>query len=285
MAVFFFGIINCLYIMIQRHPQIEKYYKLKILTEIEHNIELNSDLYLYSQKQNKNLRSRLSYFLRASIPSPKDQVKVLIIGLPRSGTTYLQTLLASTEDSYIKGEFFSPFLGKYHQDYPKKAKQFSRYNRQKLVGFKFMMFHSPNYETDLVKLQNKGWKIICTQRENLKEQSLSNYLSAANHFFHRTSSNTKETFEKKIINLQLLDQHLSVYKESFDIQQKIISNFNSPICTINFKDFKDKNVVHKKLSDYLNISIKGSANQTLKTYPSLNDVIKNYDEVMNWIHT
>lgn len=271
--------------MNERHPLFEKFYELKVLTELEHNIELNSDLYLYGQKQNKNLRNRLSYFLRTSIPAPKDQVKVLIIGLPRSGTTYLQTLLASTEESYIKGEFFSPYLGRYYQDYPKKAKQFSRYHRKKLVGFKFMMFHSPNYETDLVNLKNNGWKIICTHRENLKEQSLSNYLSAANHFFHRTCSNTNETFEKKVINLELLDQHLSVYKESFEIQQKIISNLNSPICIIDFEDIKGKNGIYKKLSNYLSISINESTTQTLKTYPSLKDVIKNYDEVMDWIHT
>lgn len=116
--------------------------------------------------------------------------KFLIIGLPRSGTTYLATLLNSHKDIECSGELFNPYgiigIGESDNSFESVAKRdakphkffsdfFSKNTNAKALGFKFMIGHNADILKSIHKYPNIS--IIYVLRRN-KLAQISSLLTA-----------------------------------------------------------------------------------------------------------
>lgn len=131
--------------------------------------------------------------------------KFLIIGLPRSGTTYLATLLNSHRDIECSGELFNPHgiigIGEADNSFESIAKRdakphkffsdfFSKQTNAKALGFKFMIGHNADILKSIHKYPNIS--IIYILREN-KLAQISSLLVALKTKSWALTENTKNS--------------------------------------------------------------------------------------------
>ncbi|MGB3472581.1 MAG: sulfotransferase [Erythrobacter sp.] len=161
-------------------------------------------------------------------------MRFLIIGLPRSGSTYLATLVHSHSDAYCAGEIFNPFaivgLG-WKETEPQKLvardespctflREFyeQHENRAAAVGAKFMIGHHPEILSMIER--EKDIKIIYIHRDNKLAQSAS--------WFKALKTRQWAAIDSSVVNhevLQAWPRELARQARDFDFSDYIFQNW------------------------------------------------------------
>ena len=126
--------------------------------------------------------------------SVSKNIKFIVFGQSRSGSTLLVELLNSHPDVHCDGELFnkseiyirSRLLLKFFCRFPFLYIRYRlRTSFERAYGFKLFFFQVKSPEKLLKKLSRHGWKIISIRRENIIAQSLSNIIAFETNLWHR----------------------------------------------------------------------------------------------------
>lgn len=213
--------------------------------------------------------------------SNESQTKVLITGLPRTGTGYVSSLLESHPSSFIKGEVFD--LSKHlYKNYVLKAQELAAKRTQELFSLKFLAFQSPRYVTDLQELGNLGWKIIGLHRKNISLQALSYYLSTAFDTFHRfNESKNRLPIKVHLEWLNVVKGILTVVEAELLDHYQTLQPF---IQIINFeKDIIEESRCADIISHFLKMPAEFFQEKEQPTFSNKWELISNADEVKGWL--
>jgi len=259
------------------HPQALAFQKLANAIRREHGIEERA-LLRHTEPIYKNARAQLKALVSKRNTG---QTKVLVTGLPRSGTGYISSLLSSHPNSFTKGEVFDPAQHSYN-NYVQKAQELAAKRPHALFSLKFLAFQSPSYPTDLMDLGSLGWKIIGLHRKNKALQALSYYLATAFdtfHRFHESKSGHPIKVHVDLLNvvtgilIQSETQLLEYYKELHPFIQVV--NFE--------KDIVEESRCIDLVSRFLGIPANLFQERERPTFPNTWELISNADEIREWL--
>lgn len=222
-------------------------------------------------------RSQIKALLSSTSSS---QTKVVLTGLPRSGTGYVQRILASHPDSFVKGEVFDPAKHRYN-NYVRKAEELAAKRHQPLFCLKFLLFQSPSYLEDLMQLAEKGWKILGTFRQDVAAQALSYYLATALDTFHSDSPSTPQG--TITVQIPLLKETLSLFQEAHLQLQQDYGTLGAALQVVHFE--KDILVPHRSIANiahFLKLNESHLAEGESPTFPDKWKLMSNADNVQEW---
>lgn len=221
-----------------------------------------------------NTKERLKAVLTSKNPS---QIQVVITGTPRSGTGYIQSLLGSYPDSFVKGEVFDPVKHRYQQ-YVQKAQELAHKRTQRLFALKFLLFQAPNYSSDFAELANKGWKFVGTYRENTKAQALSYYLATAIDTFHSSGSTT--TPKPIDVRSDLLVQVQHLFEEAQSQLMRDYETLGESLQTIHFEqDIQTSKQGIYLVAQHLGLHAEGLKEKERPTFSNPWQLIRNTEEI------
>ena len=133
----------------------------------------------------------INYFHNSVKSTTPDNVRLLIFGQGRSGSTLLESLICSTGHFYENGELLNTDRGEIL--YPIQY----IYGLTKRNAFKNFIFHVKVYQLTrdrkrpidpakfLNVLYSDGWKIIYLRRKNKVKHQLSNWVAAHRGNYHK----------------------------------------------------------------------------------------------------
>lgn len=219
--------------------------------------------------------------LRFSVPSLKasHKTKVIITGIPRSGTGFVKELLSSYPNSFTKGEVFSPEKSNTIDDYPKLAHQLADKRSVDLFALKFLLFQSPQYHQDIQQLAESGWRIIVTRRGNSSEQTLSHYLATVKNRFHSVNLPSLTRDETICVDGVLIKQLHDLFKRANDQLQHDTNAWGKDVLSLSFEhDIRPVSPAVARTAKFLGIPAESLKAVEEKTFTDNWSLIKNIDE-------
>ena len=176
--------------------------------------------------------------------------RFIIIGLPRSGTTYLMTLLNSHKDVTCAGELFNPYAVVEHNgpdydlqqifDRDKAPRYFmSQYfERQESgpwarIGFKLMLGHNIRLLTWLSEVEDVS--VIYVHRNNRLAQ-VASYLKAVQTKKWAQTRRTQEMNTRILCNPQKISHYWHEYASMDFLFQQWLATLPLPKFSIEYRD-------------------------------------------------
>jgi len=214
---------------------------------------------------------------RLLVARPRRQDRLIITGLPRSGTGFIQSIISSLPRAFCKGEVFAPELHIY-DDYVKMATTLSDRRNHEIFGIKFLFFQSPNYWADIEELSKRGWKVIGTRRKDSNQQALSYYLATATGYFHRFDKTQMP--EAITIDLALLDQCIKIFTKCSSILNDNYMSLKNEMLVIDFEeDIVKSDKAVKKVTTCLGHSLQYVSRLEQPTFEDKLSHVTNHNEV------
>ncbi|RGP38496.1 sulfotransferase [Pseudotabrizicola alkalilacus] len=176
--------------------------------------------------------------------------RFVIIGLPRSGTTYLMSLLNSHPEVSCSGEVFNPYsiieTGEADYDTGRLFTRdtapryflkdfFERYEAEpwKRIGFKLMLGHNIRVLTQLPELADMS--IIYVHRNNRLAQ-VASYLKAMQTLNWAQTSRTREMKQKIVATPQLISHQWHEYAAMDFLFASWLRTLPNPSITLEYCD-------------------------------------------------
>ncbi|MFN4154800.1 MAG: Stf0 family sulfotransferase [Paracoccaceae bacterium] len=176
--------------------------------------------------------------------------RFLIVGLPRSGTTYLMSLLNAHEDVTCSGEVFNPYsiIETGEPDYdlrrifardaaPRYFMKgfFERYEAGpwKRVGFKLMLGHNIRLLTQLPELSDVS--IIYVHRQNRLAQ-VASYLKAVQTSNWAQTTRSRDMKQKIVASPQMISHQWHEYASMDFLFAAWLETLPSPKITVEYRD-------------------------------------------------
>lgn len=174
--------------------------------------------------------------------------RFLIVGLPRSGTTYLMTLLNSHRDITCSGELFNPYSVietgppdydpdlRYRRDWGPRyfMKQFFERHEAgpcKRIGFKLMLGHNIRVLSQLPELAQI--RIIYVHRENRLAQ-VASYLKAMQTKNWAQTRRSKQMAQKIVASPEEISQHWHEYATMDFLFAAWLDTLKNPRITVEY---------------------------------------------------
>jgi len=244
------------------------------------------------KKTRKNLGYRaieaISYFYYFAKPLPSDQIRVLIFGQGRSGSTLLENLICSTGYFRQNGELLSRRRGEILCPI-----QYI-FGLSKLRAPGNFIFHVKVYQLTQTRkrpidpaeflniLYGAGWKIIYLRRRNKVRQALSNLVANHRGAYHKYTDEV-ERFSIKIDCNNFV--HRVNERFRFEgVERAALANINYH--GVIYEDDLEKPDAHQKtinrILDYVSLEHREATtrNRKVNTQP-LKDLIVNYNEFVD----
>lgn len=227
----------------------------------------------------------INYICDAVRQAKRDQVRMVIFGQGRSGSTLLESLIASTGHFVKYGELLDVAKGEIR--YP------CRYIRglSRRRGYENIVFHVKVYQltrdrkrpTDpkklLGELYNDGWKIIYLRRRNKVKHALSNFVVRGRGAYHKLDD--KEEDIHISIDCNELVHNVTERLKFEDIERDALARVQYH--EVVYEDDLEKQDCHQvtvnRILDYVGLENREVATKHRKiNTKSLEDLIVNYDE-------
>lgn len=227
----------------------------------------------------------MSYLVNFIKPLPPDQVRLLIFGQGRTGSTLLESLLCSTTYFRANGELLSTSKGEIL--YPV---QYIGGLSKRRADENFI-FHAKTYQLSrdrkrpidptvfLSALFGDGWRIIYLRRRNKVRHALSNIVAEQRGKYHKTSDD-----KEKLNVLVDCDSFVERVNERFrfeNAEKEALENISYH--AVVYEDDLEKPDAHQdtidRILDYVALEHRVVATEYRKVNTrSLSDLILNYDE-------
>lgn len=214
--------------------------------------------------------------------SPKNQTRIVISGLPRSGTGVIKELIDAHPRGFAKGEVFSPERGVIVKNYVREAEALADKRRFSYFALKFLLFQSPNYQDDIAHLLETGWKLIVVKRNDLAGQCLSHYLATALNQFHNLDrpSERKRALPSVFVRLELMEQLKTLFKKANDQLQEDVEKWGGQALQLSFEeDITEISSGISKVANFLEIEAEEFILKEHKTFDDNWKLVENADSV------
>ena len=223
-------------------------------------------------------------------PTPSDQVRLLIFGQGRTGSTLLESLICSTGHFSINGELLN--TRKIEILYPIPY----IYGLTKRAQSENFIFHVKVYQLTedrkrpidpapfLERLFNEGWNIIYLRRKNKVKHALSNVVANHRGHFHKLHDGV-ERFNITV-DLDYFVGQVNNRLRYEETERKALANIDYH--EVVYEDDLEKADAHQltvnKILDYLTLEQREAITKHRKvnTQP-LDDLIINYDEFIDCV--
>jgi LPS sulfotransferase NodH len=245
-----------------------------------------------SKKVKARIKHRLieakNYFYNSVKSTTPDNVRLLIFGQGRTGSSLLESLICSTGYFFRNGELLNTDKGEIL--YPV---QYIR-GLTKRKASENIIFHIKVYQLTkdrrrpfdpadfLNTLYNDGWKIIYLRRKNKVRHALSNVVAEHRGHFHKFNDK-EEKYSLSIDCNKFIDRVNERFKFE-DAERSALANIHYH--EIIYEDDLEKSDTHQatinRILDYISLEHReiGTKHRKVNTQ-SLKDLIVNYDEFMN----
>ncbi|MDJ0617986.1 MAG: hypothetical protein QNJ63_14785 [Calothrix sp. MO_192.B10] len=230
----------------------------------------------------------INYFVNFIKPIPSDQVRLLIFGQGRTGSTLLESLLCSTGYFRRNGELLNTSKGEIL--YPL---QYIR-GLSKRKAHENFIFHVKIYQLTqdrkhpidpavfLNALYEDGWKIIYLRRRNKIKHALSNVVAEYTGNYHKFSDDKNEL--NVVVNCDNFVERVNQRFRFEDAEKEALGNIKYH--EVVYEDDLDKADTHQKtvdrILDYISLEHRVTTTKHKKVNTqSLQDLISNYDEFID----
>ena len=232
-----------------------------------------------------------NYALNLLRPLPKHQVRLLIFGQGRSGSTLLESLLASTGNFRLSGERLSPFyLTRYHQGEARFPVSyihgFVKQHPTKILFFTsnpaicWRNAKSPSSPGQVLReFQRYGWQVVFLWRRNRVKHALSNLVRKHRGHSHKLDD-APERYRLRID----CDDFVKRVMEKFEaerIEREALRGIDFQ--EVVYEDHLERAAQHQPTIDRLLQAISLDPKTVTTEYRKVNtqsmaDLIENYDE-------
>ena len=235
-----------------------------------------------------NCKEAKSYFYNFIKPIYPNQVRLLIFGQGRSGSTLLENLICSTgyfsEEGELlntaKGEIRNPIL--YIRGLSKERAPEPFIFHVKIYQLTRDRKHPIDPAIFLNELYNDGWKIIYLRRRNKIKHGISNIVASKRNIYHKLDDK-KDTFRVSIDCNELI----KLVKERFMFdaaEREALSGINYH--EVIYEDDLERPNAHQftinRILDFASLeNRKVSTNHQKVITQSLEELIINYDEFVD----
>ncbi|MCD6187909.1 MAG: hypothetical protein J7K09_07050 [Desulfuromusa sp.] len=231
----------------------------------------------------------MSYFFNSTKPIPSDQVRLLIFGQGRSGSTLLESLLCSTGYFRRNGELLSKARGhailsplKYIRGLSKMRSSENFISHVKVYQLTRDRKHPIDPAKFLNALSNDGWNVIYLRRRNKVRQSLSNLIREQRGAPHKFNDE-KEEFTLSID----CDKFVSRVNGRFrfeEAEQEALANikYHEVIYEDHLENPGSHQLTINRILDYVSLEHRAvTTNHRKINIQSLENLIVNYDEFVD----
>lgn len=236
------------------------------------------------------LREGHAYYYDLTKELSREQKRIVIYGQGRTGSTLLESLLASTGYVAEHGELLSP---KFREiKYPLK---FIR-GLAKSTNPQGFIFHLKSYQLNkkrkksvepshfLEELQKDGWFIIYLRRENKVKHALSSIIAHQRGSFHKVDDQIEE------INVHVDCENLMrrtnkrIKIDRIDAESLKNINFHEVVYELDLEHEKNHQSAVDNILKKLHLEPKMAISKQRKIYREpLHEMIKNYDEFIDCV--
>ena len=258
------------------HPIAHDFERVKSLIKKVHGIPETSSPQLRNIKSQtkpwNSLKNRLTL-------GPK--TRIVISGIPRSGTGFIKELIASYPSSFTKGEIFSPEKSASIGNYIKRANALADRRNTELFALKFLLFQSPEYKKDLSGLVQNGWKLIVTQRTNIGQQALSHYLATAQDRFHSLVSIPLDSPPLISVDLDLFKRVIELFQRANKTLIEDIKIWEDDALVLSFEDdIRPVSPAVNKVAQFLDVEVNSLKPLEQRTFSNNLSLVRNRDAVV-----
>ncbi|MDN3204709.1 hypothetical protein [Algoriphagus sediminis] len=240
-----------------------------------------------------NLRHKLNVAylnLRSVLPPKNQNVKVVIYGQGRSGSTLLESLISSSGYFEEQGEIIRPYrriLGSPLAFVKGFANHYYKEN---------FIFHVKDYQLSdeglelidprefLHKLYKEGWKIVYLNRKNILRQSISKQIANQRNLFHQhNDQNIEKSYQ---IDLEELEYEIQLRMDYLKKERENLEGLKyEEVCYE--EDLLDPRMHQKtinRLLDHFGLGPKKVSTSLKRTGKKpLEKQIKNYAEMVSFL--
>lgn len=204
--------------------------------------------------------------------------KVIITGIPRSGTGFIANTLKTYRNSKILGEVFDHGVWENYKSTVETSENFSLQYRAELFGLKYLLFQTPTYLEDLERLSKLGWHIIGTIRDEPFHQALSFYTATVTKRYHvlKSGNNASKNYSSFLVDKNIFSDLIELYKKAnfqLRIDYKSVTKDNNKIL---FDEIKAEDPCCRKLEKILTLEVESLKPNEEKTQINYHELVLNY---------